>query len=221
MNILLKSAASISFFAALCVPAFAEDTATPAAEAAAETAVEAPAETSNEAPTDAAEILSMGTEVTDPSEVGTNYTLSTHGDWEVRCIKAAEGQDACNLYQLLKEADGNPVAELSLFRLPEGGQAEAGATIITPLETLLTEQVTLSVDGGKAKRYPFTFCGQIGCFSRIGLTGADVASFKAGSSAKMYIVPVAAPDQKIEIGISLSGFTAGYTAVSEANTPKE
>jgi invasion protein IalB len=108
-----------------------------------------------------------------------------------------------------------------LFKLPDGGQAEAGATIITPLETLLTEQVTLSVDGGKAKRYPFTFCGQIGCFARIGLTGADIASFKAGSAAKMYIVPIAAPDQKIEIAISLSGFTAGYAAVSEANAPKQ
>ncbi|MGH1329421.1 MAG: invasion associated locus B family protein [Paracoccaceae bacterium] len=217
MNILTKSAASLAILAAMSAPAFAQDTTAPASESAAEAAAETPAE----APKDSAEILSMGTEVTDPSEVGQSYTLSTHGDWELRCIKAAEGQDPCNLYQLLKEADGNPVAEISLFRLPDGGQAEAGATIITPLETLLTEQVTLSVDGGKAKRYPFTFCGQIGCFARIGLTGADIASFKAGSAAKMYIVPIAAPDQKIEIAISLSGFTAGYAAVTEANSPKE
>ncbi|MFT6605445.1 MAG: invasion protein IalB [Halocynthiibacter sp.] len=217
MNILSKSAASLALFAAMSASAFAQDTATTAPVTETAPATEA----QSTPPKDAAEILSMGTEVTDPNEVGTSYTLSTHGDWELRCIKAAEGQDPCNLYQLLKEADGNPVAEISLFKLPDGGQAEAGATIITPLETLLTEQVTLSVDGGKAKRYPFTFCGQIGCFARIGLTGADIASFKAGSAAKMYIVPIAAPDQKIEIAISLSGFTAGYAAVSEANAPKQ
>ena len=44
--------------------------------------------------------------------------------------------------------------------LAEGAEAVAGATVLTPLETLLTQMVTLTIDGGKAKRYPFTWCDQ-------------------------------------------------------------
>jgi invasion protein IalB len=95
MNILSKSAASLALFAAMSASAFAQDTATTAPVTETAPATEA----QSTPPKDAAEILSMGTEVTDPNEVGTSYTLSTHGDWELRCIKAAEGQDPCNLYQ--------------------------------------------------------------------------------------------------------------------------
>jgi len=189
-----------------------------AAGSEAETATETTTETEAQNPT---ETLPMGEEVPDPERVGTSYKVEDHGDWELRCVVAPPGQqDPCNLYQLLRDRNGNDVAEISLFPLPEGSEAAAGATIITPLETLLTEQVTLSVDGGGARRYPFTFCGQIGCFSRIGLRAEEVESFKRGAKATLTIVPLAAPDQKVTLDISLSGFTAGYAAVGEANQPK-
>ena len=219
------SAAALIAALALAPAAFAQSETpveeAPATEAAPADAAPATDSESEAAPAaDPAADLSMGEEVPDPSKVGTTYKVADHGDWELRCVVSPDGNDPCNLYQLLKDDNGNDVAEISLFRLPEGGQAEAGATIITPLETLLTEQVTLAIDGGAAKRYPFTFCGQIGCFSRIGLTGADVAAFKAGNKVTMSIAPMAAPDQKVALNISLAGFTAGYKAVSETNQPK-
>ncbi len=61
-----------------------------------------------------------------------------------------------------------------MVALPAGAEAAAGATMVTPLETLLTQQLTLTVDGCKAKRYPFTWCSQIGCFARIGFTQAEI-----------------------------------------------
>ena len=111
---------------------------------------------------------------------------------------------------MLQDQNGNNVAEISIFPLPEGGEAVAGATIVTPLETLLTRQITLSVDGGAAKRYPFTFCAEIGCVSRAGFVQEDVDAFRRGSEAELLIVPVAAPDQTVTLTISLSGFTAGF-----------
>ncbi|KKL20651.1 hypothetical protein LCGC14_2453340, partial [marine sediment metagenome] len=123
----------------------------------------------------------------------------------------------CQLYQLLNDGDGNSVAEISMFGLPAGREVAAGATVITPLETLLTQQISMSVDGGQVKRYPFTFCAGNGCFSRIGFTSQEVAQFKRGANAKLVIVPAAAPDQKIELTVSLSGFTAGYDAVNASN----
>jgi len=150
---------------------------------------------------------------------GEPYLVSQHGDWELRCIKAPEGQeDPCQLYQLLEDQNGNSVAEINLFNLPDGDQLEAGATIVTPLETLLTQQVRVTVDSGQPKVYPFTFCTTVGCFARVGFTAGDIASFKRGNQATITIVPAQAPDQRVELTVSLSGFTAGFDAVAEVPT---
>jgi len=173
--------------------------------------------TSQDAPS-GADALSLGEEVGDADGPGTTYIADTHGDWEQRCVRAPEGeQDQCQLYQLLDDEAGNSVAEMTIFGLEPGGQAAAGATIVTPLETLLTQQITLRVDDGTAKRYPFTWCSEIGCFARIGFTADEVEAFRRGVSATLSIVPVAAPDQTVTLEVSLIGFTAGYDAVNEAN----
>lgn len=162
--------------------------------------------------------LSMGqpAEPTEPA-IGETYVESAYGDWELRCIRTEDGNDPCQLYQLLEDQQGNAVAEISMFNLTDGGQAVAGATIITPLETLLTEQLRLSVDGGDARIYPFSFCSQLGCFARVGFTEAELNQFRAGAQGVLTIVPAAAPDQTVDLTVSLTGFTAGYAAVVEAN----
>lgn len=166
-----------------------------------------------------ADTLSLGEGIAEgEAQVGDTYVREVYSDWQLRCVKTEEGNDPCRLYQLLANEAGNPVAEISMFALPEGGQAEAGATIITPLETLLTRQVTLGVDGEQAKRYPFTWCASNGCIARVGFTEDDVAAFRKGANATLSIVPVAAPDQIVALKISLAGFTAGYEAVTAANT---
>ena len=159
--------------------------------------------------------LSMGTEAAGEPAVGSTYTVATFELWEQRCVKTAEGADPCQLYQLLKDAEGNSVAEISMFALPEGSEATAGATVVAPLETLLTANLTLGVDGGDMKMYQFNFCATIGCIARVGFTADEVARFKKGAKAIMTIVPAAAPDQKVVLEISLKGFTAGYEAVQK------
>ena len=150
--------------------------------------------------------------------IGETYVREEFTDWQMRCVRVPEGQvEPCQLYQLLRDASDNPVAEVSMFGLPDGGQASVGATVITPLETLLSEQLTVQVDGGQAKRYPFTWCSAIGCFARIGFTDAEVATFRRGNEAGISIVPVAAPDQRVELTMSLAGFTAGLEAVNANN----
>ena len=104
-----------------------------------------------------------------------------------------------------------------MFPLPEGGQAAAGATIVAPLETLLTENLTLGIDGAEPKRYPFTFCNRAGCVARVGFTAEELQQFRNGNAAQMSIVPAAAPDQRVELTISLSGFTAGFEQATAPN----
>lgn len=161
--------------------------------------------------------LSLGTTEGAEPEVGATYVLEEHGDWQIRCVKTEDGRDPCQMYQLLADGEGNSVAEFSLFNLPEGQEALAGSTVITPLETLLTAQLRIAVDAGQGKRYPFAFCSQIGCFARLGFTSAEIDGFKRGAAATVTIVPAAAPDQTVELKLSLKGFTAGWDAVKAAN----
>lgn len=155
--------------------------------------------------------------------VGEPYAKAEFGDWLLRCLRTEEGNDPCNLYQLLLDDQGNAVAEISMFPMPPGNEAVAGATIVVPLETLLTEQLTLSVDGTSARRYPFTFCNRAGCVARVGFTAEEVEQFKRGNAAQLTLVPAAAPDQQVDLDISLSGFTAGFaeTPAPSLDAPAE
>ena len=181
----------------------------------AQEATEAPAEApAAEAPAAGApaQDLSMGEAPADGP--GSSYVKEAFGAWELRCVRVAEGTEPCQLYQLLKDADGNSVAEIGMFSMPEGGEAVAGATIIAPLETLLTAGLRLGVDESDPKIYPFTFCSQMGCVARVGFTAPEIDAFKAGAKATLRIVPAVAPDQTVTLEMSLSGFTAGYDAVA-------
>ncbi|GAB4285361.1 MAG: invasion associated locus B family protein [Roseovarius sp.] len=185
--------------------AIAQDSATtpaPAAEDAQAPAGEAPA-------TDG---LDMGREVKeDPS-----YIKETFGDWQLQCFRTEAEQDPCQMYQLLHEDAGNPVAEFSLFKLPGDGPAVAGATIVVPLGTLLPQGLRIAVDDGAAKAYTFSFCSLVGCFARIGFSQADIDAFKKGERAYLTIVPAQAPDQRVVIKVSLKGFTKAFENVSVA-----
>ena len=170
----------------------------------------APAEAIEDTPADSG--LSLGEPV--GPQPGEPYVREEFGDWALRCIKGQEGEtDPCSLYQLLSNQDGVAVSEFNIFPLPPGGRAAAGATVVVPLETLLSEQLTIAVDGASARRYPFTFCNRAGCIARLGFTAEDVAQFKRGASATVRIVPAATPDVEFVLDLSLSGFTAGFDAV--------
>ncbi|ADO42223.1 invasion associated locus B family protein [Ketogulonicigenium vulgare] len=155
-------------------------------------------------------------------QLGEPYVQETFGDWALRCVNTGEENDPCHLYQLLEDEEANPVAEISIFALPAGQEASAGATIIAPLETMLQAGVVLEVDGQNARRYPFAFCGMAGCVSRIGLTTAELDQLRAGSAGRVTIVPAFsnAENPEVNLTVSLAGFTAGYRAI-EALPPTE
>lgn len=192
-----------------------------AAPLTAQTTTEEAPKTEEGAPAEAATgtDLAMGQEVAPADGPGTDYTAATFEAWEQKCVRTSSGVDPCQLYLLLKDKEGNSVAEFTMFNLPKGtdSPAAAGATFIAPLETLLTAGMSLQIDGGKGKVYPFTVCTQIGCVARIGFTAEEVEAMKSGANALITIVPFVAPNQKVELSMSLKGFTAGLDAVTAAN----
>lgn len=149
------------------------------------------------------------------AEVGKVYLAATFDSFEQRCVKTQDGADPCQLYQLLKDQGGNPTAEVSFFALPQGGQAVMGATILAPLETLLTANLRIAIDQAPARVYPYSYCNPAGCIAKVGFTADDVAAMKKGAAANLTIVPAAAPDKTVAVQISLKGFSAAYQAIRD------
>jgi len=201
---------------ALGTPAFAQDDTTTTDDAAAAEATETEATGTDAGATDgtATAGADTGLDMGQTVEEDPTYVKETYGDWELKCFRSEAEEDPCQMFQLLREDAGNPIAEFSIFRLPEGAQAAAGATIVVPLGTMLSEELKISVDGGKAKSYSYRFCSLVGCYAQIGLTAEDVEAFKRGLGATLQIVPAQAPDQTVNIKASLSGFTAAFENTS-------
>lgn len=153
---------------------------------------------------------------------GSSYKAETHGAWSRLCTVNAEGDDPCELYQLLKDGRGASVAEITIVDLlapaqGQAGTAVAGAMLITPLETYLPAQIRIKVDDNPDAIYRFEYCSQVGCVARIGFTAEEVSAFRRGKVARVTIAAAADPTRPVELEMSLSGFTAGFAAVQKAN----
>ena len=199
-----------------CGPAFAQGTPAPAegTEAAAG-ATEAPADATAAAPeaTDAPAQAVAGAPAEGPA-AGDYYVRETQGDWQLRCVKSPNGVDPCELFQLLKDNTGNPVAELTLIPL-NTPQVAAGMTLTAPLETDLRAGVGFQIDAGEMRAYPFSVCATIGCVAQIGLPPAEVDQMRKGAKGKVVVLPygLEPPEGLVELPVSLSGFTAAYKAL--------
>ena len=186
------------------LPAAAQETTEAPAEA---EASEAPATEAEPAEAETAEPADAEAPVTpQPGDI----TITEHGDWEVRC----ESDVNCLMYQLLRDEQLNPVAEITLLPLPAGGDAVAGVTIVTPLGTLLTEGIQWRVDSGRVVPRAFGWCTGVGCFSRFGVSNEELAGLKRGNVTKLRIVSVSNPEQPVVLDVSLTGFTAAWDDVS-------
>lgn len=214
----LRSLAASSLVALLAaMPALAQDT-----EAEAPEATDAPAPAP--APTPEAEGTPEQAEPATPPgegeaamEAGTIYIREVYTDWELRCERAPQGEDPCQLFQLLRDDTQNAVAEIAVFKVPQNAEGvAAGVTVVTPLRTFLIEPLRLSVDGGDARELRLQFCAEMGCVVQFGLSQAEVQAFQRGAAAELTLVPAIAADRREELRISLSGFTAGYDALQES-----
>jgi invasion protein IalB len=181
----------LAFSLALAAPLSAQDTAT-----------DTPAAKADEAfPVDAAQ-----------PTIKPPFVREKHGAWDVTCTEI-DGAEQCKLYHLFIDSEGNSVAELTMEVLPEGSQAAAGVTFVSPLLTLLTAQMSWRVDAAKNRRYPFNWCENAGCFARFGLTPADVTALKKGANATITVVSIVNPQKPIELTLPLTGFTAAFNSI--------
>ncbi|SEH91027.1 invasion associated locus B family protein [Paracoccus alkenifer] len=200
-------------------PAAAQDAApdTTPAEAAEAPATEPEAAESEAAPAEAAAGETAGEaaeqQPADDQIVAAYYNRESHGDWQLRCLRTPDGKDPCELYQLLRDENQGPVAEISV--IPFEGQAAAIMNFVAPLETDLEMGMGLKIDAAEGRRYPFLVCAPIGCVARIGMSEAELGALKRGNQATVTLLPFGGDPEKnaVNLPVSLKGFTAGFDAL--------
>jgi invasion protein IalB len=148
---------------------------------------------------------------------GAIYAGPKHGDWQMVCSRSATGADPCELTQLLYDAAGNPVVEVSFLDLPAEGALAAVANIVTPLETFLPKRVALAVDGGAPLVFEFSFCTATGCVAQVGFDQAELEMLRKGQAASVTIASAMNPDAPVTITMSLKGSADGFEALAATN----
>jgi len=158
--------------------------------------------------------LSIGKPLETMRAPGEIYLAGSKGDWNVRCITGNPGEtDRCEIQQLLFVNENTPIADISIFKLPEGEAAVAAANIMVPLETLLTKKFRFAFSEEIIKEYPYSFCNKNGCLVRLGLLEEDVDALKKGASSELSITHISDPDAPINLDVSLKGFTAAFETI--------
>ena len=158
--------------------------------------------------------LSLGKPLETLRKPGEIYLAGNKGDWNVRCVTGNPGEiDKCEIQQLIFLNEDTPVADISIFKLPEGEIAIAAANVMVPLETLLTKKFRFAFSKETVKEFPYSFCNQNGCLVRMGLLKDDIEALKKGKSAELAITHISRPDTSIELDLSLNGFTAAFDII--------
>ena len=158
--------------------------------------------------------LSLGKPLETIREPGEIYLAGNKGDWNVRCVTANPGEiDKCEIQQLLFLNENSPIADISIFKLPEGERAVAAANVMVPLETLLTKKFRFAFSEESVKEFPYSFCNQNGCLVRMGLLEEDIEAMKKGSSSELSITHISSPEASINLSLSLNGFTSAFDII--------
>jgi invasion protein IalB len=155
--------------------------------------------------------LSLGKPLETIREPGEIYLAGNKGDWNVRCVTGNPGEiDRCEIQQLIFLDENTPIADISIFKLPNNTAAVAAANVMVPLETLLTSNFRFGFSDEIAKEYQYSFCNQNGCLVRMGLLVTDIEAMKKGSSSELSITHISNPETSINLSLSLRGFTAAF-----------
>ncbi len=141
---------------------------------------------------------------------GVELERTTVGAWDVAC--PPQGSN-CAMAQIGNDSAGVPVLEMVVRKLEEPlevGERTAIAVldVITPLGVVLTEGLSVVIDGGPQESAPFQICTEQGCLVREPIDNDLISRFKRGNSAVVSVV--AANQGEVEATLSLSGFTKAF-----------
>jgi invasion protein IalB len=158
--------------------------------------------------------LSLGKPLEKMREPGEMYSAGKEGDWSVRCVTGKPGEaDRCEIHQLLFLNENTPIADISIFKLPDNEMAVAAANVMVPLETLLTKKFRFAFSNKSIKEFPYSFCNKNGCLVRMGLLEEDIEAMKKGFNSELSVTHISSPNSYIKLDLSLKGFTAAFDKI--------
>lgn len=143
-------------------------------------------------------------------------TTATHGDWDIVCV---DGEAPCVMRQNGVTADGQRALEMSVRRVEpqqtEQGTVESVLTIVTPLNVLLRQGITLQVDSAEPSTGQYTICTSDGCTLTEPAPNVLIDQLKRGAEAKLSFVYVQGQQAgRVDAIVSLNGFTAAWNALA-------
>ena len=129
--------------------------------------------------------------------------------WSFACSAETGGQECVIFQELLDPANNQPVARLTVIKLPSAAQPVLVAT--TPLGVLLQPGLKIFIDQQEIGSMPLQVCIQPGCRSEVEMPAELLDRFKFGVSGKLQLVR---PNgQQLQVPFSLKGFTAALAAL--------
>lgn len=142
-----------------------------------------------------------------------SITREKVGAWDVAC---QSGGSNCAMAQVGNDSSGTPVLEMVVRKLEEPLEvgdrtAIAVLDVITPLGVVLTENLSVSIDGSRPESAPFQVCTEQGCLVREPIDSDLIDRFKRGNAA---VISVTAMNQgEVKASLSLSGFTKAFNGL--------
>lgn len=146
-----------------------------------------------------------------PLPGGAGSLVETYQDWVVAC-QERDGQSFCVMRQVQSNTQtGQNVVTVEF----SAAQDKLNGALLLPFGLLLSDGATVTIDGaGKSRALPFSTCVPQGCLAPISFEADDIAKLKGGTALNLAARSFS-PPQPLELKISLKGFSAALSRVSE------
>lgn len=159
------------------------------------------------------EVVTPAIETEPGGAASENVQRERFGAWDVACPPSGR---ECAMAQIGNDASGTPVLEMVVRKLDEPLEvgdrtAIAVLDVITPLGVVLTEGLSVTIDGGQKESAPFQICTEQGCLVREPVDNDLISRLKRGNSAVISVI--AANQGEVKATLSLSGFTKAYNGL--------
>lgn len=133
-----------------------------------------------------------------------------HGDWRILCEAAAgPGAQRCALVQNVESADRPGFGlVVMILKTPDG---KTRMRVAAPLGIFLPPGLGLRVDGEVIGNAPFWFCRPFACETEAIVTSELMQRMQSGNEALFVLFE--RPEKGTGLVVSLTGFTAGHSAL--------
>jgi invasion protein IalB len=139
-----------------------------------------------------------------PSEIP-----ATGGNWRVECAASEKALDCRAVVSVVQRDNHQVIASLTV-RYPRETKKPV-FMIQVPLGVLVSEPVSIAVDGGKPEQTGVQTCTQAGCFAGDTASDALIAAMQNGKQLKIVFYNV--NKQPVTVTLPLTGFDLAYAKI--------